>query len=176
MTPTKTKEYQISKSKKKWYALTTRYKFEKKVSEKLLQKGYESFLPLCDKISIWSDRKKKIKVPLFSCYVFIKLDLKYKINILQTPGVINFVSFENRPVPIPEPQISLVKNLLDDNREIKTVFNFVKGQKVKVIHGLLSGQEGFYSNSKDKSRLIIQLDTINQSIAVEINADEIVPV
>lgn len=160
----------------KWYALTTRYQFEKRVNEKLNQKGYESFLPLYEKISHWSDRKKKIKVPLFSCYVFIRLNLKHKIDILQTRGVLNFVSFENRPVAIPDRQITLVKNLISNKREIKTVYKFVKGQKVKVIHGLLSGQEGFYSDSRDRSRLIIHLDSINQSIAVEINADEIVPV
>ena len=169
--------YKPNKStSEKWYALTTRYRFEKRVNEKLNHKGYESFLPLYEKISNWSDRKKKVKVPLFSCYVFIRLNLKYKIDILQTAGVLNFVSFENQPVPIPDNQINLVKNLISENREIKTIYKFVKGQKVKVIHGLLSGHEGFYSNSNNSSRLIFHLDSLNQTIAVEINADEIAPV
>jgi len=164
-----------SSKSKKWYALTTKYRFEKKVNEKLNRKGYESYLPMYDKIANWSDRKKKLKVPLFSGYVFIRLNLKYKIDILQTPGVINFVSFENQPVSIPDDQIKLVKNLISKKHEVKAIYNFVKGQKVKVIHGLLRGHEGFYTDSKNGSRLTIRLDSVCQSIAVEINADEIIP-
>lgn len=158
-----------------WFAITTRYKHEKKVHELLNCKGYTCYLPLYNKISYWKDRKKKIQQPLFNCYLFVNIDLRYKTEILETSGVVKFVSFSHGPVPIPENQIELIKSLLDKDRKIEANYSFAKGQKVKVIHGPFKGLDGMFFDTKDESRLVITLDSLNQSIAVEINADEIVP-
>ncbi len=160
----------------RWFAITTKYKHEKKVNKLLLGKGHECYLPLYNKLSYWKDRKKKIPTPLFNCYLFVNIDIKTKMDILQTDGVLHFVSFENHPVPIPNDQIETIKNILKENRKIESHHTYTKGQKVKVLAGALKGVEGYYQKKKDQSRLLIALETLNQMIAVEINADEVAPI
>lgn len=159
-----------------WFVVTTKYQHEKKVDQLLKGKGHNSYLPLYNKLSYWKDRKKKIQTPLFHCYLFVNINPKTKMDILQTNGVIHFVSFDNKPVPIPDCQIELIKNLLNEDRKIEAEFKFVEGQQVKVVYGPLKGAVGVFQKVKDKSRLLITLETLNRTIAVEINADEIVPV
>jgi transcription antitermination factor NusG len=158
-----------------WFALITKYRHEKNVNALLSEKGYDSYLPLCDQIRYWSDRKKKVKVPLFNCYLFVNIDLKDRIPVLQTEGVVRFVSFENRPASIPDYQIEWIKNLLNGQRKIEATTDFFEGQKVRVVYGPLYGMEGIYIKNRSRSRLLINLDGILQSLIVEINADEIVP-
>jgi transcription antitermination factor NusG len=89
--------------------------------------------------------------------------------------VLRFVSFENKPAPIPDYQIEWIKNLLNGQRKIEATNDFFEGQKVRVVCGPLYGMEGIYIKNRSRSRLLINLDGILQSLIVEINADEIVP-
>ena len=78
----------------KWYALYTKPRAEKKVSSELDFRGFENFLPLQTTIKQWSDRKKKVEIPLFNSYIFVRIDLeKYYYKILEIPGIVKFVKF-----------------------------------------------------------------------------------
>ena len=90
----------------KWFAIYVKSRHEKSVHAELQQKGIESSLPLMTVTRQWSDRRKKVEVPLFRSYVFVIIDIsKEKFDVLQTDGVVKFVTFNNVTVPIPEDQM-----------------------------------------------------------------------
>ena len=153
-----------------WYAFKTQHRHEKKVIERLQQKDINCYLPLFTTYREWSDRRKKVSEPLFSCYIFAKLPLKERLGVLQTDGVINLVSFRNIPAPIPEIQIESIKQVLCEIETIQRIEYFTTGQKVEVIFGPLKGIIGTMLRVKDKARLVISIDAIHQSFAVEIDA------
>jgi len=98
---------------KLWYAIFVRTKYEKKVHSALLNKGIESSLPLKTVIRQWSDRKKKVQLPMFRGYIFGKINLNIdKLNVLQTPGVVKFIHFNNQIPSIPEEEIFWLDTLL----------------------------------------------------------------
>ncbi len=97
-----------------WYAVQTRYRFEKKVAEQLRTKGVETFLPLREEIHRWSDRCKDVSLPLFPGYAFVRTDGKpdSRTLVLQTAGLISFVSRHGKAVSVPQKQIELLELLL----------------------------------------------------------------
>jgi len=160
-----------------WYALTTRYHHETKVNDRLQRKGVTCYLPLYSTYHDWSDRKKKISEPLFSCYVFVNMALKERIPILQTEGVIRLVSFNHVPVPIPEKQINSIRQLLEKTVSIEKVDYWVVGQEVQVIDGPLKGVQGVIQKIKDQStKLVIVIEALCQAVAVEIDASLVRPI
>ncbi len=158
-----------------WFAISTRYKHEKKVKRLLEYKGYTVYLPLKWQVRSWKDRTAKVGLPLFTCYVFVFVDLKHQWDILNTTGVVNFVAFENRPVVIPESQIDLMRTVLSANRVVKAEPKFKSGMGVKVVDGPLRGLQGIYLKSRDRCRLLIAIDNFDQNLSIEINAQEVVP-
>src|SRR5215472_1578045 len=88
---------------RQWFALHTRSRHEKQVAAQLQDKGVEVFLPLAKEVRRWSDRRKLIELPLFSCYVFVCLGLTNRARAVavQTPGVLRFVGFQDGPAAIP---------------------------------------------------------------------------
>jgi transcription antitermination factor NusG len=90
----------------RWYVLYLRSRYEKRVHEELQRRGIESFLPTIMEVRQWSDRKKKVEMPLFPGYDFVRIDLKERVRVLEVDGVVKFVSIgDSRPVPVPDKQI-----------------------------------------------------------------------
>src|SRR5512139_711107 len=103
----------MSSANSNWYAIYTRPHHEKKIADKLHQNHIEAYLPLRTTLKQWSDRKKKVSVPLFSCYLFVRIKPVEYFRVLNVPGVVRYVTFEGKAVPIPDAQILLIKNLLE---------------------------------------------------------------
>ncbi len=156
-----------------WFALKTRSRHEKKVEHQLKQKGIECFLPMYESIRYWSDRKKKVELPLFSCYLFVKITLKEKMNALQTDGAVHFIAFDNIPAPIPDEQIDSLKKVIDNNLPIAHVNDWNIGQKVEVKSGPFKGVRGVIHKVKTKSQLVIVIDALSQAVGVEIDEKEV---
>ena len=97
----------------RWYALWTRSRHEQVVREQLEQKHIESFLPTVTRWSRWKDRKKKIDWPLFPGYCFARFNLRERLPILKCAGVVNIISFEGEPAPIPEHEIDAIRMLIE---------------------------------------------------------------
>jgi len=159
-----------------WYAVKTRSRHENKVKDFLNQKGVENYLPLYTTVRYWSDRKKKVTIPLFSCYIFVKIALKDRLNVLQTDGVVHFITFESIPAPIPENQIEAIRQVLEKDFDVQLVENIKIGQKVEVQFGPLKGVKGIVQKKKNKLQLVITIDALNQGVSVEIGANEIKPI
>jgi transcription antitermination factor NusG len=152
----------------RWYALYVRSRFEKKTDCELRRRGIESFLPLTEEIRLWSDRKKRVQEPLFRGYVFVKTDLRKRIEILQTDGVVHFVNIRNIPSPIPDEQINWLRIITNHPESVRREQYIAEGERVRIIHGPFSGIEGFVLHVKDSTRVVVSLDAIAQSVSVEV--------
>lgn len=162
--------YGVLNSEIHWYALTTRNRHEKKVHERLLQKGIQCYLPMYTTVRQWSDRKKKVAEALFSCYVFVRIALKDRLSILQTDGAARLVAFSQKPVPIPEEQIEAIQRLLEEKIPMERADYWTPGQQIEIVNGPLAGFKGKLQSVKGKSRLVIAIDAIQQAISVDVDA------
>lgn len=159
---------------KVWHAVYTRSRAEKKVVEKLVQMGFTCYLPMIKTIREWSDRKKKVEMPLISSYVFVLLAENEQLNVLNTTGVVSFVRDKGKPAQIPEQQINIMRSAVDGNMSIEVVDkNIEPGQRVKVVQGPLSGYQGELIKSSNQSKFIIRLDELNFIFSIELNASDI---
>ena len=127
----------------RWYALYVRSRSEKKVSETLDAKQIENYCPIQRIERNWSDRKKIILEPLFKSYVLVRLAPKAHIPVLQTDGVIGFVTFQGKPAVIRDEEIDIVKQFLQDHDHIQVERIDVNvNDEVTIIHGPLMEQTG----------------------------------
>ena len=163
-------QFTDNSSRNKWYAIYVRSRHEKSVHSELQQKGIESSLPLISVTRQWSDRKKKVKVPLFRSYVFVNIDIsKEKLPVLQTDGVVKFVAFCNKTVSIPEEQMFWLDQILLSELSIEHVQEFPVGTDVAVMFGPLKGLQGRVKTKNSKTKLVIWFDSIMQGVSVEID-------
>lgn len=160
----------------RWYALATRSRYEKKVASDLRANGFESFLPLIEEAHRWSDRKKKVLEPLFRGYVFIRTDLRSRVAILQTPGVVRFVGIRHRPSPVPDMQINWIRILIQAPDAVRRESYLEVGETVRIIAGPFRGVEGFVMKVKDSTRVVVSLSTIAQSVSVEVAPEFVEPI
>ena len=153
-----------------WYALYTRHQHEKMVSGILGNKGFEVFLPLYSTVHKWKDRTKQLSLPLFPGYVFLKEGLERKLDVLTTPGVCSFVGASG-PSTIPPEQIESIKRAVDGPSAIEP-HPFIKcGDHVRVTRGPLEGMVGILVRKRDLYRLVISVDLLGRSAAVDIDSD-----
>lgn len=160
-----------------WYAVQIRYRFEKKAAEQLQRKEIETFLPLREETHQWSDRHKQIRVPLFSGYAFVRISQSraWRTRVLSTPGVIGFVNFHGEAVLVPRSQIEHLQLLLSENVPC-SLHNFLSlGQRVRIRGGCLHGLEGILTNN-GRRHLVISIESIQRSVAVEIEGYELEPI
>jgi transcription antitermination factor NusG len=159
------------KAKASWYAAYTCPKAEKQAHHKLQKLGAESFLPLQTVVSQWSDRKRVLEVPLFPNYIFVKTTAERRFELLQIRELVRFISFEGRPVAIPEQQIAAIRQLITQPGEIvKEVFGYQVGEKVRIHTGQLQGVEGYVVQKNGTERLVVQIEALGQSISVDLAA------
>jgi transcription antitermination factor NusG len=128
---------------RKWLAIYSRPRWEKKVNQLLTEKGLESYCPLNKVRRKWSDRVKIVEEPLFKSYVFVKVSDEDRTAVRMTPGVINFVYWESKPAIIKEKEITAIRRFLDEyeNVEVQPI-NLQVRQRVKITTGPLMDQEG----------------------------------
>ena len=125
----------------------------------------------------WSDRKKKVEVPLFRGYVFVRIDIsKEKFDVLQTDGVVKFVTFCNKTVSIPEEQMFWLGQLLLSELELEQTQEFPVGTDVDVMFGPLKGLRGRVKTKNSSTKLVVWFDTIMQGVSVEIDPTWLTPV
>lgn len=159
-----------------WWALYTRHQHEKSVSSVLSAKGFEVFLPLYESVRRWKDRNKLLSLPLFPCYVFVRGGLERRLQILTTPGVHMILTRGEAVAVIPEAEIQAIQRSLDGNLHVEPHPFLKSGDRVRVIRGSLEGVEGLLVRKKSLVRLVLSVEMLAQSVAVEIDAADVVPV
>ena len=160
-----------------WYAIYVKSRHEKSVHAELQQKGIESSLPLTIVTRQWSDRRKKVEVPLFRGYVFVKIDIKNeKLPVLTTSGVVKFVAFNNVTVPIPEDQMYWLQQMIASDLLLSQEQDFPVGTEIDVMFGPLKGLRGRVKKKNSETRLVVWFDAIMQGVSVEIDPTWLTPV
>lgn len=163
-----------------WHALYVRSRFERKVFDQLEENGIEAYLPLITLVKQWSDRRKKVEEPLFKSYLFVRNNPKEHLSILNLNGVVKFVTFEHKPVVVPENQIVAIKRYVDDyeqDKKDKAMRNedLKIGQLVRITHGPMQGLIGRLESVKDK-RLVVFIETVGQYLPVSIPRTKVEPI
>lgn len=159
-----------------WCAVYTRHQHEKTVSEMLEAKGFEVFLPLYDSTRRWKDRCKVLSLPLFPCYVFIRGALERRLPVLTTPGVHMIISRGERVATVPDTEIDAIRRTVRGQCRVEPHPFLRCGERVRVIRGSLEGVEGILTRKKNLYRLVLSVEMLAQSVAVEIDAIDVVPV
>jgi transcription antitermination factor NusG len=168
----------ISSGVEKWYAVHTRARHERVVAQRLREQGVTTFLPLITEVHRWSDRRKSVELPLFGCYVFVKLSstAEERLRVLRIDSVFKFVGARGVGTPIAEAQIDAVRTLI--GQQIPwTAHPFLQiGQRVRVRGGSLDGVEGILLSRNDDNTLVVSIDAIQRSLAVRIQGYDLEPI
>jgi transcription antitermination factor NusG len=163
---------------KKWFVLYSKPRWEKKVDASLIRKGIESWCPLNKVQKQWSDRKKIVEEPLFKSYVFVKIDEAERVEVLMTPGVLNFIYYLGKPAVIRDEDIETIKHYLTDSEakiEVVSLELFQQNTKVKVSRGVFLDAEGIVLRSNNK-KAYVQLESLGQVMIVEFKTEYLKPV
>jgi len=154
---------------KKWYALYTKSRTEKKVYQLLIEKGIEAYLPLLKTLKQWSDRKKWVEEPLFRSYIFIRISERERLDAIRTEGVVRMITFQGRPVSIPDKQIEAVRAYINEGEDrVEKEVQFERGNRVEVTRGTLQGLQGIMVETKGKKRVMVEIEGIGEKIMLNI--------
>ncbi len=159
-----------------WYALYTRHQHEKTVARLLSGKGFDVFLPLYSAVHKWKDREKRLSLPLYPGYVFLHDPLDRRLQILTTPGVHWIVGRGGTPEPIPDFEIDAIQRILASPCAVAPHPYLQTGDWVRVTQGPLEGIEGILLRKKNSFRLILSVEMLKQSVAVEVDASDVEPI
>jgi len=153
-----------------WYALHTRPPHKKFVFQRLVERGVETFLPVVTETHRWSDRKKSVQLPLFSCYVFARFipNRSERLQVLRVNGILGLVGSHGEGTPIPDEQIDAVRTLVEGAVPWSS-HPFLKiGQRVRIRSGALNGMEGILVSRNGSDTLVISVDALQRSLSVRV--------
>ena len=162
----------------RWYALRTRSRHERVVIQQLTAQGFETFLPTVTEIHRWSDRKKKVELPLFSGYTFVRFlyTPTERVRVLQAHGAVGLVGVKGAGTPIPENQIDDIRKLLANNVPLSRHGFLRIGQRVRIRGGALDGVEGILIAENGDRSLVISVDPIQRALSIRVEGYDVEPV
>jgi transcription antitermination factor NusG len=132
-------------------------------------RGLESFLPLYESWRNWTDRRKLIELPVFPGYLFCRLQYSQRLSALNTPGIRSIVGFNGQDTPVPEVELQAVRKLLGAGYPVQP-WPFLKaGETVRILDGPLAGVEGTVLREKSRLRVVVSIELLQRSVAVEID-------
>lgn len=159
-----------------WYAAYTCSRHEKRVAEQLQRRGVEHFLPLYETIHRWRNGRHRVELPLFPGYVFVHIALREKLRALEVPGLVRLVGFSGVPFPLSDADILGTRDALAAGIAAEPHAYLTTGSRVEVIRGPLQGMKGILLRRRGKCRFVLSLDLIMRSMAVEVDAADVIPV
>ena len=153
-----------------WYAIHTRPRHEKWIAQQLQEKRVNTFLPLLQQIHQWSDRRRKVEIPLFSCYAFVRIaqTTEERLKVLKTPGVLGFVGSDRQGTPIPDDQVENLRTAMREKIPC-ALHPFVSaGKRVRIWGGSLDGVEGILVRQGQKQSLVVSVQLLRRSISIRL--------
>ena len=157
----------------RWYAAYTWSRHEKSVAKQLAERRVNSFLPLYRSWHRWKDRRQQVELPLFPSYVFVHMTLAERVRVLELPGVVALVTFQGQPAALPTEEIETLRRGLEQEVYAEPHPYLRVGHKVRMRSGPLAGTEGILINKKEGLRMVISLEVLMRSIAVEVDAADV---
>jgi len=155
---------------KQWIVVRSKPRSEKVAHNELVKKNIESYLPLLKERRKWSDRKKWVEFPLFSSYLFARIDIKDSIFVLQTQGVNTIVKFGKQIAIVQNSVIKAIRLAMEGGYQLEPVEYFVEGNRVEVVAGPMKGIKGIVAKLRGQNRLIIKIDAIQQALSIQIES------
>jgi len=153
----------------KWIAVRSKPRAEKVAYEQLMKKGVEAYLPLIKEKRKWSDRMKWVEIPLFSSYLFARIELKNSIFVLQTSGVSTIVRFQGQIATIEDKIMNTIKMAIEGGIEFEAADYYSVGDAVRVLGGPMKDVEGMVSKIQGEGKMIIKIDALQQAISLHID-------
>ena len=162
---------------KKWYAVYTKFKCEKKVLSYLQTKGVTAYVPLIGRTKRYTRKIKHYQIPLISCYVFVCIEDSERVSVLETPFVFQFVKIKGHSGVIPESEINILKRITGELNELELLQESTAkvGQPVELIAGNLCGLQGRIVEIKGKKEFLIELEHIGISLRIQVDASQLRP-
>ena len=155
-------------AEKAWHVIYTTPRAEKKVNERLIEAGIETYLPLVKTIRQWSDRKKKVEVPLFNSYIFVRSPEKQRFEILSVYGVVRYLYYLGKPAIIRQKEIDGIRRFLNQSEGYK--ISVEVGDKVQIASGVMEGVFGEVVRI-GKDKLVLQIEQLGMNLVAEVDRD-----
>jgi transcription antitermination factor NusG len=165
-----------SQAARNWFAVFTTARHEKRVEAHLHLREIENFLPIYQCQRKWKDGSKGVlQLPLFSCYIFVRIGRVERVPVLQVPGVISIIGFGLQPLPVLDSYIDLLREGLRQGK-IEPHQHLTVGTRVRICSGLMAGLEGVLLRRTNNLRVVLTLELIMKSVTVEVETGNIEPV
>ena len=155
------------------YAVYTCANHEKHVAARLHARTIEHFLPLYTSVRRWKDRRVTLDLPLFPGYVFVRLALTDRLRVVQIPSVVRLVSFNGMPAPLSDTEMEVMRSGLSKGLHAEPHPFLTVGRRVRITEGPFAGLEGVLTRKKNNLRVVVSIDLIQRSIAIEIETTEL---
>lgn len=158
-----------------WYVAQTRARHEKRAAEELGRRGIENFLPLYETMRRWKDRRVRLQLPLFTGYVFARFPLSERLRALEISSVARLVGFGSLPTALPDYDMETMRKGLTSKLRAVPHPHLTDGHRVRIVSGPFEGLEGILLRHKNYFRVIVSVDLIVRSVAIEIDAANLRP-
>lgn len=156
-----------------WYALRTRSRHEKRTHRFLQAAGHESFAAVAQVEREWADRIRRVRMPLFAGYIFVRVDLRRIGEVLQTPGAVDVVRTQGVPSPVRDEEMDAVMRMVRGIGETKEpaheVDYLAPGDPVRLERGPFEGMVGRMIEVRGQSRVAVRLDALRMAKAVSVD-------
>lgn len=159
-----------------WYAIYTRSRHEKTVAEQLGRRSIDHFLPLYETVRKWKNGRFKVHLPLFPGYLFVQITLQDRLKVLQVPGVVSLVGFNGVPAALPNADVETIRDALSKGMQAQPHRYLKVGSRVRIRSGAFEGMQGILLRRKGQLRVVISVDLIMRSIAIDVDAGEVEPI
>jgi len=160
----------------RWYAAYTCANHEKRVAAELGAREVEHFLPLYSSARRWKDRRVMLDLPLFPGYVFVRLALSERLRVVQIPSVVRMVGFGGLPTALPDTEMEILRSGLSQSLRAAPHPFLTVGRRVRITAGPFAGLEGILKKRKSSLRVVVSLELIQRSVAVDVDAADVRPV
>jgi transcription antitermination factor NusG len=156
-----------------WYAVYTCANHEKRVAAELQARTIEYFVPLYSSVRRWKDRRVTLDLPLFPGYVFVRLALRDRLHVLQIPSAVRLVGFNGLPVALPDTEMEIMRAGLSERLRAEPHPFLTVGRRVRIVSGPFAGLNGVLQRKKSNLRVVVSIDLIQRSVAVNVDAADV---
>jgi len=165
-----------AKQDRNWYAVYTAPQHEKSVLRQLDVREVESFLPTYETVRVWKNRQRmKLVLPLFPTYLFVRIDPRERVKVLQSPGVLKIVGNSRENISLPSSEVEFLRSNFCKQR-IEPYRDLIVGEKVRVKSGVMQGLQGTLVRKNSSMRFVLTLELINQHAAIQVDAQDLEPI
>jgi transcription antitermination factor NusG len=168
--------YRVCDDAPNWYGVYTCANHEKRIATQFNERSIENFLPLFETVRRWKDRRMRIALPLFPGYIFVRHSLRNRLDILQVPGVVRLVAFNNVVAPLPIEDIESLRNGLKRPTHVEPHPYLTVGRRVRIVHGPFEGLAGFLVRRKARLRVVVSIELIMRSVAMDVDVADVAPI